>query len=59
MDTLKVLMLCTAITLAGCASNLVPVAAPCPPFPEPPQELMRDPPTLDLVPENIRPRAAT
>lgn len=54
MDTPKALMLCTAITLGGCATNLVPVAAPCPLFPAPPAELMQDPPTLELVPEELR-----
>ena len=52
----KVLMVCgVCMGLAACAGNPVLVAASCPPFPKPPESLMQDPPTLDLVPPSLRP----
>ncbi len=44
------------LMLAGCATSPQPVTGICPPFPKLPQELQASPPTLYLLPLEMRER---
>lgn len=52
------LLLGTTVVLIGCAGKPQVIAQPCPPLPALPRSLMEPPPTLDLIPEHLRPRAS-